>query len=134
MMRALLLCLCLMPALVIAQGVTRIEVFSEGPVELSRLPYTKITHYDLTEPERVKRQLPRMNTKDERQAAANAKQWIESSEGQAFAERMRAAYDGHMKAMHYGLEKTPAIVFDRGEYVVYGSTDIRRALLIYRQQ
>jgi integrating conjugative element protein (TIGR03757 family) len=128
------LIIMLTPALCLAQSVTRIEVFSEGPLELPRLPYTDITHYDLTAPQQVKRQLPRLTATDEQTAAAQAKRWIHSPAGQAFSEQMRSAYDGHVKAMHYRLEKTPVIVFDEGEYIVYGSTNIRRALLLYRQQ
>lgn len=129
-----LLALLLAPAVCLAQSVTQIEVFSEGALDLPRLPYTKITHYDLTEPDQVKRQLPKLNAKDEQTAATQARGWIESPAGQAFTKRMRSAYDGHMKAMQYALKKTPAIVFDQGEYVVYGSTNVRRALLLYRQQ
>lgn len=130
----LLLLVGMVPALVTAQGVTQIEVFTEGALEIPRLPYTRIEHYDLTQPDQVQRELPALRAKDERSATTEARRWIESSAGQAFAKRMRSAYDGHVKAMHYGLEKTPAIVFDRGKYVVYGSTNIRRALLLYRQQ
>lgn len=129
-----LLALLLAPAVCLAQSVTQIEVFSKGALDLPRLPYTEITHYDLTEPDQVKRQLPKLSAKDEHTAATQARQWIESPAGQAFTERMRSAYDGHIKAMHYALEKTPAIVFEQGAYVVYGSTNIRRALLLYRQQ
>ena len=36
------------------------------------------------------------------------------------------------KALHYGVEKYPAIVFD-GELVVYGLTDLTLALTQYRR-
>jgi|GEM_PF-3856051 len=131
---ALWLLALLLPSLCLAQDVTQIEVFTQGALDLPRLPYTQITHYDLNAPDQVKRQLPRLNAKEETAAAAEATRWIQSPAGQAWTEQMRSAYDGHVKAMNYRLEKTPAIVFDEGEYIVYGSTNIRRALLLYRQQ
>ena len=42
------------------------------------------------------------------------------------------AANGLIKAMQYGIDRYPAIVFD-GKAVVYGITDIRAATQVYRQ-
>src|SRR5690625_4216471 len=131
---ALWLLALLLPSLCLAQDVTQIEVFTQGALALPRLPYTQIRHYDLTAPEQVKRQLPRLNAKEETAATAAATRWIQSPAGQEWTEQMRSAYDGHVTPMTDRVAKTPEIVLDEGEYIVYGSTHIRRALLLYRQQ
>lgn len=43
------------------------------------------------------------------------------------------AIEGITRAKNYDLKKLPAVVFDEGESVVYGVTDVNRALAIYQQ-
>jgi len=45
--------------------------------------------------------------------------------------KMQSAAQGLAKAMQYGVDRYPAIVFD-GQAVVYGVTDVRAALAHYR--
>ena len=45
--------------------------------------------------------------------------------------RMQAAATGLAKAMQYGIDRFPAIVFD-GQAVVYGETDVQKAHTHYR--
>ncbi|MEW8332049.1 MAG: TIGR03757 family integrating conjugative element protein [Candidatus Thiodiazotropha sp.] len=45
--------------------------------------------------------------------------------------RMQRAAAGLAKAMQYGVDRCPAIVFD-GQAVVYGVTDVQSALGYYR--
>ncbi|MEW8042639.1 MAG: TIGR03757 family integrating conjugative element protein [Candidatus Thiodiazotropha endolucinida] len=45
--------------------------------------------------------------------------------------RMQRAATGLAKAMQYGVDRYPAIVFD-GQTVVYGVTDVQSALAYYR--
>jgi len=46
--------------------------------------------------------------------------------------QMRQAADGLAKAMHYGIDRFPAIVFN-GQAVVYGVTDVKAALAQYQE-
>ena len=46
--------------------------------------------------------------------------------------RMHSAATGLAKALQYGVERYPAVVFD-GEVAIYGVTDIREALQRYQQ-
>ncbi|WP_268745429.1 TIGR03757 family integrating conjugative element protein [Methylomarinum vadi] len=45
--------------------------------------------------------------------------------------KMQMAAQGLAKAMQYGVDRYPAIVFD-GQAVVYGVTDVQSALAHYR--
>ena len=51
---------------------------------------------------------------------------------QSFSREMENAASGLFKAMNYGIDRYPAIVFD-GRAVVYGITDIQAATQWYRQ-
>ena len=46
---------------------------------------------------------------------------------------LAAAFGGHALAMRYGIAKIPAIVFNHGEAVAYGLTDVAQAARLYRQ-
>lgn len=120
-----------MSAMVNAQ--VQVDVFHWGDIKKdSRLPAATIRLFNLNAPTEINRQLPRF-TGAQAQAEKAAGDWVTSSEGKVFTEALRSAYDGHMLARKYKLQKAPAIVFDSGKYVVYGTTDIRHALLLYRQ-
>ena len=110
-----------------------VDVFHWGEITKAvRLPGATIRVHNLNAPNEINRQLPRFAGAPA-QAEKAAGNWVQSDEGKAFTEALRTAYDGHMLARKYKLQKAPAIVFDSGKYVVYGSTDIRHALLLYRQ-
>src|SRR5690625_1575184 len=96
---ALWLLALLLPSLCLAQDVTQIEVFTQGALDLPRLPYTQITHYDVIAADQVKRQLTRLNDKEETAAAAEATRWMQCPACKALTEQMRSAYAGHVKAM-----------------------------------
>lgn len=51
---------------------------------------------------------------------------------QPLSDALENAAHGLLKAMQYGIDRYPAIVFD-GTAVVYGSTDIPAAIQRYRQ-
>ncbi|MGB3610918.1 MAG: DUF1525 domain-containing protein [Cellvibrio sp.] len=110
-----------------------VDVFHWGEITKDmRLPGATIHLHNLNAPNEINRQLPRFAGAPT-QAEKGAGNWVQSDEGKAFTEALRVAYDGHMLARKYKIQKAPAIVFDSGKYVVYGSTDIRHALLLYRQ-
>lgn len=110
-----------------------VDVFHWGEITKDiRLPGATIRLHNLNAPNEINRQLPRF-TGVPAQAEKTAGNWVQSDEGKTFTEALRGAYDGHLLARKYKLQKAPAIVFDSGKYVVYGSTDIRHALLLYRQ-
>lgn len=43
------------------------------------------------------------------------------------------AFQGRIVGVQYGISRYPAVVFNQGQAVVYGVTDLNRALEIYRE-
>ena len=67
--------------------------------------------------------------------AAQAKQLVLArfqSMDAALSQQLENSGKGLAKAMHYGVDRYPAIVFD-GEAVVYGVTDVEEAIKHYTQ-
>ena len=68
-------------------------------------------------------------------AAEQAKKWLHSSQGKKFQSDLQQAYIGIIEGWKLEVMKVPAIVFQhsrREPMVVYGSTDINKAILIYK--
>lgn len=110
----------------------RIEIFTESPVHIDSVLGIEIVHFDLSEPTRIKNNVAPSLPADEKLAMVHAKQFFESEEGIVFKAAMRDAYRGRQKMLQYQLTKIPAIVFDDGKYVIYGSTNVERAIALYR--
>lgn len=84
--------------------------------------------FDLSAPRRMEAELGRGLPASPQAAAALAKSRIAASRT-----ALRAAFAGRAKAAEYGIAKVPAIVFDRGAAVVYGTADAGAALALYRR-
>lgn len=139
-------CLCLCPlALAISDtsavpAVPRIglEVFttSERPVvELAPKSATSassnytVTVYEIDGLQFIERKLSHDLPTDRGQSQHLAMQRLQRLE-EPELRRMRGAAMGLAKAMQYGIDRTPAVVFD-GETVVYGVTDVSAAVEAY---
>lgn len=119
-----------------SQAQTAIEVFTDLPVFIQSLPDSgvEIVHYDLSEMDRLKRTaLPKLPPRQE-EAMRIATTFFQSAEGEAFKREMQIAGRAHQKFFQYQLKKLPAVVFDQGAYVVYGTTDIATARQAYVQR
>jgi len=110
-----------------------IEVFTETPTQIETFEGVDVIYYDLSAPARVKKQLAPSLPADEKIALVQAKAFFETSEGKAYKIAMRDAYRGKQKMMQYQLSKLPAVVFEGGTYVIYGTTDVAQALRLYHQ-
>lgn len=119
----------LMPITALAQTV--VEVFADAPMALPTIPDTRITLFDLSAPERVQRSLAPKLSPNPQDAQRAAQAFLNSAQGQDFKQQMREAYRGKVLMMEYGLTRIPAIVFDSGKYVVYGTTDIAESVRLY---
>ena len=111
-------------------AVTKVEVFVEHPLAVSGIPNTDITVFDLSRKDAVKATAPHFPPNPET-AQTMAKAWLESPEGKAFVLNLKAAYAGHSRMIAYEVLKVPAIVFDKGKYVIYGTTDVMQAVRDY---
>lgn len=115
-----------------AQDARVIEVFTDEPAFVDRLAGATVVHYDLSELDRLKKTgLPRLPA-NESQAKEMAIAFFASPEGAKFKEDIKGAMRGHQKMMRYSLQKIPAVVFDQGKYVVYGTTDVAEAARLYQ--
>lgn len=67
-------------------------------------------------------------------AAKNSlQQHLNQMGGVVLKQQYAAAYQGLVKSIAYQLDRLPAIIFNNGEAVIYGVTDLEVALLKYRQ-
>lgn len=108
-----------------------IEVFTDGPTDLDINTGMNVIHYDLSEPQRIKQERAPKFPPDIDAAKRQAQVWFDSPAGLAYQAEMKRAYRGQQLLVSYRLLKTPAIVFDSGKYVVYGTTDINKAGQLY---
>ncbi len=117
----------------IAQETVLVEVFYRSSMHSepqSRVPGADITPWNLDKPKLIKRQKPSI-TGTERDVREKVSDWLASTKGKAHLAAARESYRGFGQAMRYRIKKVPAIVLD-GRQVVYGTTNVRKALMIYR--
>ena len=116
-----------------------VEVFtsSDRPVngKVARLMSAASTQprlqvYELDGMHRVEVKLSAILLPDPGQSTQNAVRRIRQLD-QADLRRMKHAAAGLVKAMHYGIDRYPAVVFD-GRLVVYGLTDLEAAFQRWR--
>ena len=96
----------------------------------SHLRGPEITVYEIEGIQSAERDLSINLPVDPQQSKQIALQRIQSLDAQTRS-RMQLAAQGLAKAMQYGLDRFPAIVFD-GQAVVYGVTDLDVTLEQYR--
>lgn len=109
---------------------TNIEVFVDKPMSVTNIPNASVAVFDLSLVAEVKKSLPHFSG-DQMQATAQAKTWLDSPAGKNHVESVKAAYVSHEKMVHYQLQKIPAIVFDHGQFVIYGTSDLQQAMEDY---
>ncbi len=87
--------------------------------------------YELDGIQRIEAKLSKSLTANPEKSKRIVLQRIQKLNDRARARMQRTAM-GLAKAVQYGIDRYPAIVFD-GEVVIYGMTDIRAALRQYQQ-
>lgn len=123
-----ILLIFLMSAMVLqVQAQTVIEVFSDRSMSAVNIPGATVTVYDLSRAVSLESELPALPS-DPVLAEQKAKDWIQSAAGQSHVSRVKAAYRGHEQMIIYGVQKIPAVVFEKGKYVVYGTLDVALAV------
>lgn len=132
MIKFLVIAVCfVMPLFAVADNkITTVDVFVAQPLIVPAIPYTRITVFDLSRVESIRATAPRFPAEIET-AKVMAKTWLDSAEGKNYISQLKAAYSGRTKMIEYGVLKLPAVVFDAGKYVVYGTTDIQQAVKDY---
>ncbi len=92
---------------------------------------TKLQIYELDGIQRIEADLSKGLTTNPKKSKRIVLQRIQQL-GEVTRARMQRAAMGLVKAVQYGIDRYPAIVFD-GEVVIYGVTNIREALHQYQQ-
>ena len=118
-------------------GSDEIEIFTDenfpiAGIEVLRESGVQITVYDLGAPQRVARALGAGLPGDPVQAQTAMRAKVDAMGMDEIKRRFQAAYTGLVQALNYRIERYPAIVFDRGDAVIYGVTDLSDALRQYR--
>ena len=118
-------------------GSVEIEIFTDENfpltgIEALRKSGVQITVYDLGAPKRVARALGAGLPGDSEQAQTAMMAKVDAMGRDEIKRRFQAAYIGLVQALNYRIERYPAIVFDRGDTVIYGVTDLSAALRQYR--
>lgn len=117
-----------------------IEVFTSSDLPITGVaaitadsirPKTKLQVYELDGIQRIEVKLSKGLTADPEQSKRIVLQRFQQLDEAARARMQRAAL-GLAKAVQYGIDRYPAIVFD-GAAVVYGVADIHEALRHYQQ-
>jgi integrating conjugative element protein (TIGR03757 family) len=113
----------------------RIEVFtlSGQPIAGNTAaisPQVDLQQYELDRIRLIETRLSRDLSADRKQAEAIVLDRFQHLD-RATSDSLRQSAVGLAKAMQYGIDRTPAIVFD-GQAVVYGVTDISVALAHYQ--
>lgn len=123
-----------------ARGIpTRIEVFTttDSPVTREAEPtqpdsgVIDLQIYELDGIQRIKTNLSKGLTADPERSRRVVLERIQRMDDAERARMQRAAM-GLARALQYGIDRYPAIVFD-GEAAIYGVTDVHAALQRYRQ-
>ncbi len=116
-----------------------IEVFTSGqfPIRGSETSGVRnnalgtITHYDLDGIYQLQQTLSQGLPNDPVQAKQLVLQRLQSMDA-ALSHRLENAGNGLVQALHYGIDRTPAIVFDH-QAVIYGVTELDDAKEQYSQ-
>jgi len=116
----------------LATAQTVVEVFTEMPaVKVTSISNQfNVTYFDLDQPNRTAKKFPRF-ANNETTAKGQFDKWRATTEGQRAVNSMKSSYAPYLKAAQYELTQLPAIVFEKGRYVVYGTYDIKQALNDY---
>ena len=145
-MRYFILCLALLWAFAIPAVAEQAELpLDPWRIDLitdSARPFTSVEvtavrlevhRFDLDAPANLEAQLSQGLPRDPVVAAVLARQRLEVLGQEQLATQFGSAYGGLLKALEFGLDRYPAIVFDGGESVIYGVTDLETALNYYRR-
>ena len=105
-----------------------VEIFADGEVLTPLITNMKIIAYDLDEITYMRQNAPTFNRGSVEASKEAAHQWLNSKDYQSYKQQvMRVQYPLTLISK-YQLSKIPAIVFDKGKYVIYGTTDVELAL------
>jgi len=122
-------------------GPARIEIFTHmgGPVAnvaAARQQLgdpSRVQYFTIDAQARLDAALSEELPPDPEEAREIVLERIQRLDRSQLARALQKSYEGLLRARRYGIDRIPAIVFDGGESVVYGVTDLQAALRLYHQ-
>lgn len=96
-------------------------------------PGIEVKTYNLDDGKRLTINLAVGLPPNQEQAKAALERRFKEQGMEAVQNQFTQAFQGRIVGVQYGISRYPAIVFDHGRAVVYGVTDLNRALAIYRE-
>ena len=121
------------------ESVQLIEVFVnkalpvQGPIKNGLGESVEMVVYDLSGPERYEEELSKginFSKSSHEEITNTVLKRVNGMSKQYMEEHVIVAYKGLLKATDYQITKIPAIVFNNGQSVIYGITDINKAIKI----
>ena len=91
-----------------------------------------VTIYDLTAGDRMANAMSKGLTGPDQHAHQQVQQRIAAIGRNQFEAQLKQAFQAIIQSVAYQLDRHPAIVFNQGEAVVYGVTDLQTALGYYQ--
>jgi integrating conjugative element protein (TIGR03757 family) len=92
-----------------------------------------VTVYDLTAGDRMAEVMSKGLTGPDQHAHQQVQQRIAAIGRNQFEAQLKQAFQAMIQSVAYELDRHPAIVFNQGEAVVYGVTDLQTALGYYQR-
>lgn len=92
----------------------------------------KVDFYNLDAPKLLSKALSQDLPANPQAAQDQILQRWRRSGTHALVQRYQQAYQGLSKCLQYGLDRYPAMVFNQGEAVIYGITDLTQAVHLYQ--
>ncbi|MCP5410124.1 MAG: TIGR03757 family integrating conjugative element protein [Chromatiaceae bacterium] len=108
-----------------------VEVFTASGISITDFEVDRVEFYEIDSIRRFEEQISRGLSANANTAKHQAIERITQLDEEQKQQVQRAAI-GLSKAMQYGIDRYPAVVFN-GESVVYGVTDLTKAMHRYRE-
>jgi integrating conjugative element protein (TIGR03757 family) len=93
----------------------------------------QVNLYNLDDPKRLLARLGQNLPPNQVMAKAALEQRFAALGKHTVQAQFQSAYQALIKATDYGVDRYPAIVFNHGQVVIYGLTDLKQAWARYRQ-
>ena len=115
----------------------QVDIFTDNahPIQTPRSwqGQVPIQYFTLDAPMMLEEELSQGLPPDQSLAEQMARQRLATLQSSELQRRIQTAYAGLLKVLDYQLDRYPAVVFDQGQSVVYGVTDLAQALHRYRR-
>ncbi|HFD11909.1 MAG TPA: TIGR03757 family integrating conjugative element protein [Crenotrichaceae bacterium] len=115
-----------------------LEVITDQPGQIAQVARLRknginVHIYDLNAGKRIEQELAQGLTGPDQHARQQLKQHIAAIGRKQFETRLQDAFRALIQSVAYQLDRYPAVVFNQGEAVVYGVTDLTTALGYYQR-